>query len=196
MLVKNSTNSVNGLEFKPKNWKQFTIENTTNCYIYALNLPKNPYTKDYYQNWQFIQPGKLGGNVQREEVLKAPYNKDKVFELVKKDLEILGMEIVESTYDEVKEGNWWKVALVFDNECGFFDTGDYHWYRQNTDGTWSHKVGSCAVSNKDCSGLIIENPVLCDRGSYKTFAGFYMIRKKRGRKSNAYKAMIKKIAEI
>lgn len=195
MLTKNSKNNVNGLEFEPKEWKKFTVENSTNCYIYALNLPKNPYTNNYYQDWKYIQPGRLGGNIQREKELKAPYDKKEIFEMVKKDLAAIGMEIVESTYDEVREGNWWKVALAFDNNCGFFDVGDYHWYRQNTDGTWSHKPGSCKVRNTDASNMIIENPETCDRGRYKIFAGFFMIRKKRGRKPNIFKVISKQIAD-
>ena len=46
----------------------------------------------------------------------------------------------------------YKVALVIDN--GY----DYHWYRQNPDGTWSHKRGDTAVTDVDASNRIIWNP--------------------------------------
>ena len=189
-LTKNTTNNVNGLALELTEWKKFSVENTTNCYIYALNLPKNPYTNEYYKSWKHIQPGHLGGNAQISNTLYSPFDADEVISLVKKDLQAVGMELVESTYNEVREGKWWKVALVFDND-GLF--GDYHWYRQNDDGTWSHKPGRTAVTNKDESDKIITNPETCDRGRYRTFVGFFMIRKKRGRKSNALKQLIEKI---
>lgn len=189
-LTKNT--NVNGLALELTEWKKFTVENTTNCYIYALNLPKNPYTNEYYTNWEHVQPGHLGGNVQISAILHSPFDTDEVVNLVKKDLKAVGMEIVESTYDEVREGKWWKVALAFDNN-GIF--GDYHWYRQNDDGTWSHKPGRTAVTNTDNFGNVITNPETCNRGQYKTFVGFFMIRKKLGRKPKALKELIKKIAD-
>lgn len=35
---------------------------------------------------------------------------------------------------------------------------DYHWYRQNSDGSWSHKTGTGAVTNQDYSKKIIMDP--------------------------------------
>ena len=61
-----------------------------------------------------------------------------------------------SKTDICSEGCY-KVALVM-------DTGyDYHWYRQNADGTWSHKLATNDVTNLDASGNIIYDPELADR---------------------------------
>ena len=40
---------------------------------------------------------------------------------------------------------------------------DYHFYRQDSDGTWSHKPGGTAVSRTDASRKRIYNPVNADR---------------------------------
>jgi len=58
-------------------------------------------------------------------------------------------------YDVLPSGSY-KVALVFSND-------DYHWYRQNPDGTWSHKPGITQVTNLDASGNLIYNPKMADR---------------------------------
>ena len=61
---------------------------------------------------------------------------------------------------------------------------DYHWYRQNSDGTWSHKQGHTNVTNVDASGDVIYNPQTCDRNyksahgplyNYTIFAGYYIV---------------------
>ncbi|KZN49486.1 hypothetical protein [Pseudoalteromonas luteoviolacea] len=50
---------------------------------------------------------------------------------------------------------------------------DYHWYRRDGNGKWSHKPGSTAVTNLDNSGRIITDPERADRGIYTTFCGYY-----------------------
>ncbi|GAB0055786.1 hypothetical protein SIID45300_00082 [Candidatus Magnetaquicoccaceae bacterium FCR-1] len=50
---------------------------------------------------------------------------------------------------------------------------DFHWYRKNSQGFWSHKPGSTAVRNTDNSGKIIMNPETCNRGSYTNFCGYF-----------------------
>ena len=55
---------------------------------------------------------------------------------------------------------YYKIALVFDltpNNC------DYHWYRQNPDGTWSHKPGQGEARDFDYDGNPICNPRYCNR---------------------------------
>jgi len=42
---------------------------------------------------------------------------------------------------------------------------DYHWYRQNPDGTWSHKPGWWTVRTFDDSSNTIFDPQLADRVS-------------------------------
>ena len=49
---------------------------------------------------------------------------------------------------------------------------DYHFYRQDSDGTWSHKPGGTAVSRTDASRKRIYNPATADR-MYGKRGGIY-----------------------
>ena len=50
---------------------------------------------------------------------------------------------------------------------------DYHWYRQDSDGTWSHKPGSIKVIKG------VKNPKKdAKKRGYKYDLGFYYISKK------------------
>ena len=50
---------------------------------------------------------------------------------------------------------------------------DYHWYRRDDNGRWSHKPGGTPATNRDNSGNAITDPRTCDRGYYTDFCGFY-----------------------
>ena len=54
---------------------------------------------------------------------------------------------------------------------------DYHWYRQDSTGCWSHKPGSTAVRNVDNAGSTISDPMTCNRGPYTDFCT-YMVTKR------------------
>jgi len=49
---------------------------------------------------------------------------------------------------------------------------DYHWYRQDTDGMWSHKPGGTPATNRDGSGQLISNPEYADIGMYTDRCGY------------------------
>ncbi len=52
---------------------------------------------------------------------------------------------------------WSKIALVID------PANDYHFYRQDSNGMWSHKPGGQLVTDKDAYGNAIYNPERCSR---------------------------------
>ena len=54
---------------------------------------------------------------------------------------------------------------------------DYHWYRRDRDGRWSHKMGPTPATNLDNSGNIITDPRTADRGSYTIFCGCFCVNK-------------------
>jgi hypothetical protein len=62
------------------------------------------------------------------------------------------------------------VALVVAPGPGFVD---FHWYRRNKEGFWSHKPGGTAVRNVDNSNHVITNPATCNRGPYTQFCGYF-----------------------
>jgi hypothetical protein len=56
---------------------------------------------------------------------------------------------------------------------------DFHWYRCDRDGRWSHKPGGGPATNLDNSGNIITDPRIADRGPYSVFCGCYCVCKAR-----------------
>jgi hypothetical protein len=54
---------------------------------------------------------------------------------------------------------------------------DFHWYRRDRDGKWSHKPGATAARNTDNSGNLITDPRLANRGPYTVFCGCYCVKK-------------------
>jgi hypothetical protein len=52
---------------------------------------------------------------------------------------------------------------------------DYHWYRKNRNGYWSHKVGGSPATNLDNSMNFIKDPRTCDRGVYTEFCTFMIV---------------------
>jgi len=50
---------------------------------------------------------------------------------------------------------------------------DYHWYRRDSNGHWSHKPGQTPARNTDNSGQPIPNPEVCNRGPYTAWCGYY-----------------------
>lgn len=143
-----------------------------NCYTYAINQYVNPYTSDPYYDYGHCQVGNLGGKLKScRKNAERTNDYEEYIKFAKADLNDLKYDIIESTFEEViTDKEAWKVAFCYDEE-GY----DYHWYRQNLDGTWSHKQGKGDISNEDFSGHVIYNPKECDRGNYNTFKGFYMI---------------------
>ena len=64
-----------------------------------------------------------------------------------------------------------KVALVV------APGNDFHWYRLDNNGRWSHKPGSTTVRDVDESGNKITNPETADRGIYTSFCGYFCVDK-------------------
>ena len=63
------------------------------------------------------------------------------------------------------------VALVSGQSGGI---PDFHWYRRDADGMWSHKPGQFVPRNTDESGEAINDPRYADRGGYTDFCGFFL----------------------
>jgi YD repeat-containing protein len=73
--------------------------------------------------------------------------------------------------DKACPANTYKVALVVAPGI------DYHWYRQDQSGYWSHKPGTTPVSNVDNSGEDIVDPRDAKRGIYTQFCGCFCVPK-------------------
>ncbi len=181
--------------YNPTWWNDDTYVELSNCYAYALN---NRFTGKYisYINGQIIESRGLdiglasSGEFFDSNLLVAGENGipaeniDKILELVEDDAETLGFTFRPiGKYEQCSPGCY-KVALVLDPYIGHGDSLDYHWYRQNSDGTWSHKPGSSSVTNLDASNDIIYDPQYADRrtiidnicyANYSVFVGFFEV---------------------
>lgn len=127
------------------------VQYNNNCYNYGTNK----------MTGTFAQPGRAGGRLR-----KFPATCSDVIASANTDGLIpwpAGFACPNRTY---------KVALVTQPAAM---GGDYHWYRQNPDGTWSHKRGGSPAKNVDESGNLINDPRTADRDGYTNFCGFMCV---------------------
>ncbi|MBQ3214728.1 MAG: hypothetical protein IJB11_01270, partial [Oscillospiraceae bacterium] len=68
----------------------------------------------------------------------------------------------------------YKVALVIAPTTAN-GTPDYHWYRQDPSGLWSHKQGTTQIKQVDNSEHFITDPEIANRGSYSIFVGYFAV---------------------
>jgi hypothetical protein len=150
---------------------------SNNCYSYAVNdlyghpeatkpqpgeASYAPYYSDFDSGIEFLDDGwvhyyRYGYST------GADLTKDRVSAAAVSD----GL-VPAGPYDTCEVGGH-KVAL-------FVDPGrDYHWYRQDRGGLWSHKPGWSKPTNRDADNALIVNPLNANTGNYTDFGGFYCV---------------------
>jgi len=175
--------TVSGTFEKYPKWSTSTWSGKTsyaNCYAYALNIYGN--TKNHK-----LQPGDLSGKHWNSysgaigQKLITAFRAD--LKKMSQDLKYKTNQYLQSwdqNYAGPVNGAGYDVALVY----GYGTKGDfdYHWYRKDSNGKWSHKRGLTAITNVDASGKTITNPKTCNRDyrksggvNYNTFVGIYRI---------------------
>lgn len=102
-----------------------------NCYCYALMIPTPDIFNDSYNSkskFAFSHDvGFLAGNEYSNDVGDCITN-------LKDDLEFLDISYYDSDIDEETKHNGYKIAF-------YKSPDDFHFLRENKDGTWSHKLG-------------------------------------------------------
>ncbi len=147
------------LPYDPTGWEN--VVDRANCYAYMWNIVSRiPGDK--------LQPGGLAGQTFTSLTGSNIYNASKL------DANVMSRTIRASSYSEVPGYREYKVALVI--APGY----DYHWYRQDSDGGWSHKRGLTSVDFRDASGQYISDPYTCDRSygyplNYSTWCGYFIV---------------------
>lgn len=134
--------------YNPAIWNTPAVQPHNNCYNYANNQITNT----------FAQPGRATGHMYTQ--LQCPN--------VEPAAHSDGLNPCPNFAGHLGPGKGWYVALVM------WPNVDYHWYRQDKVGCWSHKPGSTAARNVDNSGHLISDPKTCNRGNYTQFCT-YMI---------------------
>ena len=152
---------------------------THNCMSYALRgnfmnlyLMKQCKSNTDCDTVNFEQPG--AESEQRNAMKKNTLRTCKVVKkLVESDV---GYDnFLPTTFCKKCPDGYSKVALVVDKGT------DYHWYRQDSNGMWSHKDGSNPVKNFDAKKHKIFNPKQISRDygnnlNYENFCGFFCVK--------------------
>lgn len=126
--------------YNPALWNIPAVQPFNNCYNYANDQITNT----------FAQPGRAAGvepvNIDCDDY-QAAATAD-------------GLAFAAGFANPLAAGQGWYVALVV------WPGVDFHWYRQDDNGCWSHKPGQTPVTNLDNSGNLIADPQHCDLGDY------------------------------
>jgi RHS repeat-associated protein len=163
-------------------WLDRPLFPSAKCYPYAVN---DPYLERFGE-----QPGDAGkapwdANAVTVEEIYAAITSDNLAKAARAD-KLEYIEIGESCSTDS-----YAVALFIDPYEGDGDRADYHWYRQDQGGYWSHRVagqttnyerpGHYSVLGE--SGILISDPRKANRGlsdvngfSYTEFVGFFCVR--------------------
>jgi hypothetical protein len=128
-----------------------SMQKTNNCYNYATDIP----------NSTFAQPGQASGVPVLTE------------DCPKRGAGAMADRLTANPTGTPCSGCCHLVALVI--RPGTPATSDFHWYRLDADGTWSHKPGRTPARNTDDSGNIITDPRTANRGAYSDFCGFFCV---------------------
>lgn len=157
------------------NWTNSVVRTNNNCYSYAINCQLT--LDDCFDELMYIpqQPGDYYGN---KCSTYASNNADMV-SAVTNDFNAFFGETGHFTsigrYEICPPGSY-KVALVIDTNYP-----DYHWYRQDSDGLWSHKPGRTAVTRNDGNNKLIIDPQCANRTNtsaglnYSVFVGYFSV---------------------
>ncbi len=126
---------------------------TNNCYNYALDVPTG----------SFLIPGEASGRAAEVMTCEDDFNELGLVNAAIND----GLRLVESVSQCKK--NEQVVALFNMPEM------DFHWYRLEKAGIWTHKMGKRAPSDLDRSGKVITDLMNADHGQYKYFCGYFCV---------------------
>jgi hypothetical protein len=156
-------------KYEPLLWNDGgVIQKSTNCYAYAMN------SRAGHPAGGKPQPGDTSGTPTASPVT-CPSTTNAVLKDGKPD-HILPAPRCPYNQQQKRpppdKAGCYLVALVITSKPDGYDAvdgvvyvNDYHWYRQDDDGSWSHKPGHAIARNTDASGNPIANPETANRRS-------------------------------
>jgi len=152
--AKETLSPVSGYEpkYRPKKWNDGKrIQDNHNCYAYLLDSIVAKRTGK-------PQPGYFSGFSH----LDTPdYNCKEFLNRLKKDIPNLYL----TSFDKRCKKGFYKGFIALDPKK---EDQDYHFYRQDNSGYWSHKPGRQEAIDYDANGKKIRNPLKANR-KYKYF---------------------------
>jgi len=134
-----------------------------NCYSYALNRP------EYY--WSV--PGIGFVKTQAKKYIEDFNNYFKDVSLTEYRNELLQGAVRDGlipTHEPIDREGYYLAALFFAH-----NEHDFHWYRKDDDGAWSHKDGWHAARNRDDNGNLLIDPRQTTHPPYSIFGGFFLV---------------------
>jgi hypothetical protein len=135
-------------DYQPAQWNDANgIQYNNNCYNYACEL----------QTGTFAQPGRASGS------MYAAFDCSDVGNGAVSD----GLRAVSCDRGCGCRECCHQAALVI------WPGVDFHWYRLDRTGRWSHKPGGTQATNLDNGGNPIADPLAADRGPYTVFCGCF-----------------------
>ena len=177
-------------KYEPQRWSEPLTKKSHNCYSYFLNKTSKKHNKEcIYKN--NIRPQNNKKTIKRKfrkhdkECGKPQpgyyaghrlYNKKKNFTCKRMEKRVFSdnPSIRKTTRKCGCKNKEYMGAMVIKP----YDT--FHFYRQDADKGWSHKLGSTRVSRKDGNGKRIRDPKTSNRNfghglKYKNFCGYYCL---------------------
>ena len=171
--INNDKRVCNAPRYMPNLWNNLdkNTRDYTNCYSYAFDRMEINADKK-------LQPGELSTGKFNS------YDCDEILNKLRSDYNTFNIIQVPKNYKP--PCNHYKIALVIDD---LGEEQDYHFYRQDEDGYWSHKPGKEEVRRIDASGNLITDPETADRNydtsndnqnnetdnNYYKFCGYYSV---------------------
>ena len=140
--------------YEPNYWNDGDyVQNNNNCYNYSNNK----------QTDSFAQPGRtVGQECAYPEFPDCMTCDDIHANAVADGLEPIAAG-VSCPYDKTK------IFLAVNPYT------DYHWWRHDDNGMWSHKMGYYPATNLDLSDNSISDPETADRGGYTDICGNFCV---------------------
>ena len=145
-------------KYEPGEWNKSPYQTSTNCYAYAAD------SRTGHPAGDKPQPGERCGT----PITAADCAN------VSAASRCDGM--IAAPNPPPHRAGYYPVALVVDPGV------DYHWYRLDDNGKWSHKPGHGTAKNVDASGNPITNPESADRDysgsggpNYSDFCGYFYV---------------------
>lgn len=155
-------------------WNYSPVQGSTNCYAYAIND-------------QVIVAGlDPGSYANPSSSLVGPTNLEIFGDLVSLKVQLDFQKYSRETgetyiFEEIEKyttcpSGTYKVALIAGEINAEDNKWNYHWYRQDSDGLWSHKPGHTAISRYDADDKPIIDPETCEWDiNYTYFVGFFAV---------------------
>ncbi|MBI2623256.1 MAG: hypothetical protein HYW65_01615 [Candidatus Liptonbacteria bacterium] len=156
-------------QFEPHKWhscekhdNQTCVEGV-NCYSYTLNHPE----------YHWAVPGIGFAHVKRKiyaDSFNAYFQNIPLAEFREQLTKGAARDGLTKVENPVEQDGYYLTALFFAS-----DKYDFHWYRKDGNGLWSHKDGWQPPSNKDEQGNLIRDPREAVNSKYPIFGGFFLV---------------------